>query len=167
MVQRYSKINGIGTLIIFLYFCVAHVSQFKSKNIKYSASVIMKEFTQLKPFKKKSKKGFNGYPLATMAFYGLTNRLATKLVLGITNKEGDDPELFKWFSEQVDVRSNSKVITEVLKHLKDYKINSILINEKLMGCVHEQDIDYEGEYCPKCPYWQNRDRITHVKIEEL
>ena len=43
-------------------------------------------------------------------FYGPTNRLSTKLVLGITYNEGSDPELFKWFNEVVDIRSNVKIL---------------------------------------------------------
>jgi hypothetical protein len=78
---------------------------------------IMKNFVQLKPFIKKSKKGFNGYPMASLAFYGPTNCMATKLVLGITHSKDADPELFKWFSEAVDIRSKAKIFHEVTKLL--------------------------------------------------
>lgn len=55
----------------------------------------MKNFVQLKPFIKKSDKGFNGYPTASLAFYGSTNRQASKLVVGITPYEGSEVEVFK------------------------------------------------------------------------
>lgn len=127
---------------------------------------IMKNFVQLKPFIKKSKKGFNGHPLASLAFYGPTNRLATKLVLGITYSEGSDPELFKWFNEAVDIRSNAKILDEVTKLLAAHKIKSVIVREKLLGCPHEEGIDYSEEWCPQCTYWQNRDRFTHLKIDD-
>lgn len=122
---------------------------------------------QLKPIIKKSKKGFNGYPVATMAFYGPTNRLATKLVVGLIYNEDDDPELFKWFSEACDVRSNAKILDEVTKLFASNKIKSVLLKEKIFGCPHEAGIDYPEEtQCPQCTYWQDRDRVTHLKIDD-
>ena len=32
--------------------------------------------------------------------------------------------------------------------------------EGIIGCPHEEDIDYQGPVCPKCPFWANRDRWT-------
>jgi hypothetical protein len=30
-----------------------------------------------------------------------------------------------------------------------------------MSCPHEERIDYpEGEKCPSCPFWANRNRFT-------
>ncbi len=127
----------------------------------------MKNFAQLKPFIKKSKKGFNGYPTASLAFYGPTNTLATKMVLGITYNEDSDPELFKWFNETVDIRSNAKILGEIKKLLAAHKIKSVFFCEKLLGCPHEEGIDYpDEEWCPQCTYWQNRDRFTHLKIND-
>jgi hypothetical protein len=126
----------------------------------------MKNFVQLKPFIKKSNKGFNGHPIASLAFYGPTNRLATKLVMGIANNENSEPELFKWFSETVDIRSNAKILNEVTKLLAAHKIKSVSVGEKLLGCPHEAGLDYPGEWCPQCPYWENRDRFTHLKIDD-
>ena len=37
---------------------------------------------------KKAKKGIKGYPVATVAFYGPTNLVATKLVCGIIKYDG-------------------------------------------------------------------------------
>ncbi len=127
----------------------------------------MTSFSQLKPFIKKSLKGFNGYPLATMAFYGPTNRMATKLVVGLSNHEGDDLELFKWFNETCDVRSHAKILDEVTKLLASKKIKSLVLKERIFGCPHEEGIDYpEKTPCPQCSYWQDRDRWTHLKIDD-
>lgn len=38
---------------------------------------------------KKARKGFKGYPAATVAFYGPDNRKATKIAVGIV-RGGDD-----------------------------------------------------------------------------
>jgi len=33
--------------------------------------------------------------------------------------------------------------------------------EEIIGCPHEEAIDYpSGEYCPECDYWKNRDRFS-------
>lgn len=101
-----------------------------------------------------------------MAFYGPTNRLATKLVVGITTIEGGDSELFKWFDETVDIRSNARILDEVTKLLAAHKIKSVFLCDKLFGCPHEQGIDYEDEWCPQCPWWHKRDRFTHLKIDD-
>ncbi|KTD62398.1 hypothetical protein [Legionella shakespearei] len=126
----------------------------------------MKNFSQLKPFIKKSKKGFNGYPTASMAFYGPTNHMATKLVVGISYSEESEPMLFKWFNEAFDIRSHARILGEVTKLFASHKIKSITLMEKIFGCPHEEGIDYPEEtQCPQCTYWQNRDRFTHLKID--
>ena len=40
---------------------------------------------------KKTKRGFRGFPVGTIAFYGPDNRRATKLVAAVIAKEEDPP----------------------------------------------------------------------------
>ncbi len=123
----------------------------------------MKNFNQLKPILKKSKKGFIGYPLATLAFYGPTNKLATKAVLGVFQHEHDEPLLVKWYSEKIDIRAKSIIIAEILMCLKQNHISSLLLKDKIYGCPHEEGIDYPiDNICDKCPYWANVDRETNT-----
>ena len=50
---------------------------------------------------KKAKKGFRGFPVATVAFYGPDNRRASKLTVGIVLAENQEAvELKQWFAEQ-------------------------------------------------------------------
>ena len=43
----------------------------------------------------------------------------------------------------------------------------LYVCDKLLGCPHEEGIDYpEEEWCSQCTYWQNRDRFTHLKIDD-
>ena len=51
-----------------------------------------------KLIRKKARKGFSGYPVATVAFYGPTNVVATKLVCGIIKYEGAEAEPMKKWS---------------------------------------------------------------------
>ena len=54
---------------------------------------------------KKTKKGFRGYPVATVAFYGPDDRTANKVVAAIVEREGADPVVMeKWFSDSTDIR---------------------------------------------------------------
>ena len=41
---------------------------------------------------KKRAKGFRGYPVATVGFYGPDDERATKVVVGIIEGEGFDPK---------------------------------------------------------------------------
>ncbi len=54
---------------------------------------------------KRAKKGFRGFPLATIAFYGPDGSRATKLVVGIILEGDQEPaELRRWLTEGVDIR---------------------------------------------------------------
>jgi len=44
---------------------------------------------------KRVKKGHKGYPVATVAVYGPTNKVATKLVCGIIRSEDAGPAVMK------------------------------------------------------------------------
>jgi hypothetical protein len=56
-----------------------------------------------KRLSKRSKKGFRGWPLATVALYGPDDSTATKLTVGIVPAEDEATDLRRWFSkEQTD-----------------------------------------------------------------
>ncbi len=114
---------------------------------------------------KKARKGIKGYPIATVAFYGPTNVISSKLVCGIIKYEDADAEpIKKWFSES-DVRKSEKILGEVLTFIEENEAKSVGMVEEIIGCPHEEGIDYQdGESCPKCSYWKGRDRFTHERL---
>jgi len=61
-----------------------------------------------KRLSKRAKRGFRGWPLATVALYGPDDSTATKLTLGIVPGENADAtDLRRWFSkEQTDIRDD-------------------------------------------------------------
>lgn len=120
-----------------------------------------------KRLRRKSKKGFRGFPVATVAFYGPTDQRATKVVVGIIRSEGAEVEpMKKWFSETSDVRTDQEIGAEVLSFIEENAVKTVVAAERLMGCPHEEGIDYpEGEKCPECPFWANRDRFTGEIID--
>jgi hypothetical protein len=49
--------------------------------------------------------------------------------------------------------------------LRDHQILSIVMADRIIGCPHEEGIDYpDGQTCPHCPFWAGRDRFTHERI---
>lgn len=113
------------------------------------------------------KPGFQGYPAATIAFYGPTAELATKVVVGIFKEEhGDADPLEKWFSQNCDIRSNDDIGEELVAFIKSHGVKSVVVTDGIIGCPHEEGIDYpEGKSCLECPYWAGRDRWTKERIQ--
>lgn len=117
--------------------------------------------------RKKANRGFRGYPIATMAFYGPDDLLASKVAVGILPSEKAGVTLLeRWFSDQGDVRADPKVEAEVIDFIKQQGAKTVLIADAIMGCPHEEGIDYpDGASCPRCAYWAGRDRFTKVRIQ--
>ena len=44
------------------------------------------------PLLKRARKGFRGYPVATIALYGRDDQRATKVAVGIVMREGAEPD---------------------------------------------------------------------------
>jgi hypothetical protein len=38
------------------------------------------------------------------------------------------------------------------------------MTDQIIGCPHEEGIDYEGATCPACPFWAGRDRWTRTRL---
>ena len=104
--------------------------------------------------------GFRGYPLGTIAFYGPDNEQASKVAVGVFLSEGADPEdMQKWFCATGDLRRDATVLAQIMDYLHRWDVHTVTMVSGIIGCPHEEGVDYpEGESCPKCPFWANRDR---------
>lgn len=115
-------------------------------------------------FKKRARQGYRGHPLATIAFYGPTDRIATKVAVGYAELEGDDPEILQRFyskAEDSDIRGDADIENQLGELLKNHGVKSIITTHRIIGCPHEEGFDYpEGEACPRCSFWSDRDRWT-------
>ncbi len=109
---------------------------------------------------RKSERGFQGYPMGTIAFYGPDATRATKVVVGVVHKDGGKVrEMGKWSSEVVDVREDEVIGAEVLAFIRDKRVRTVVLGPGILGCPHEEGPDYPiGGVCPRCPYWAGRDR---------
>ena len=65
------------------------------------------------PLKQKARRGFRGYPIATVAFYGPDDTRASKVAVGIVAAQDAEPvALHRWFDRDGDVRKNPAVASE-------------------------------------------------------
>jgi hypothetical protein len=71
------------------------------------------------PLKKKSKRGFRGYPIATIMFYGPTDQRATKVAAEIIAYEGADAKpLMRWWSEEEAAESSFRLVLIICRKLR-------------------------------------------------
>ena len=112
-------------------------------------------------------KGFRGYPVATLAFYGPDNKRASKVAVGIVAGQDQEPvALERWYSDVSDVRNDKQIQAEILEFLNAHNPKSVVATDRIIGCPHEEVKDYpEGDSCPMCPYWADKDRFTHEPVQ--
>jgi hypothetical protein len=110
---------------------------------------------------KKARKGFRGWPMATIAFYGPNLIRASKIAVSIFRFEGDeDGDMRAWLSDDGDIRHDPVISQEILEFIQRHDAKSVAITDGIIGCPHQEGIDYEGEWCPVCEFWKGRDRFT-------
>ena len=67
---------------------------------------------------------------------------------------------------QFDRRTtNPAIAVEMLAQLEAWEIKTVAMPDRIIGCPHEEGIDYVGDTCPQCPFWAGRDRWTGRTIE--
>ena len=117
--------------------------------------------------KKKAKRAFQGYPIATITYYGPDDRQASKVSVGIILEEGGAVAfLERWSNEMQDVRLDPEANEEIVRFISKHGAKSVVMPDRILGCPHEEGKDYpEGEKCPKCSYWAIRDRFTGEIIQ--
>lgn len=99
---------------------------------------------------------FQGYPIGTVAYYGPDDKTVTKVAVGIIRGENQEcSEMKKWAGS--DVARDQKVQKEISDFLKLHGVQTTVITESPIGCIHEEGFDYPaGEDCPFCPFWKGR-----------
>ena len=109
---------------------------------------------------KRAKRGFRGYPVATIAFYGPTAERASKVAVGIIEREGMQPQILEsWHNEDRDVRYDDEIAHEIVAFIRAHNALTVATLDRIIGCPHQEGVDYpDGEVCQECPYWRGRDR---------
>jgi hypothetical protein len=95
-----------------------------------------------------------------VAFYGPSDERASKVAVGIVPAENAEADpLERWFSDERDVRNDPTIGEEILAFIRHHGAKTVVASDRIIGCPHEEGIDYpEGQVCPQCPFWGNRDR---------
>ena len=102
---------------------------------------------------------------ASVSFYGPNLDQATKAAVGIVPSENAEvEELRAWIVDRGDVRGDSGIAREILEFIEEHQVRSIAISDGIIGCPHQQGIDYEGEWCPVCEFWHGRDRFAGQRV---
>jgi hypothetical protein len=116
---------------------------------------------------KKIAKGFRGYPVATVAFYGPDDKRATKVAVGVIESEGLRADVLeRWYSEVNDVRTDGAIAEAIVRFVEKHGAKSVIVGDRIIGCPHEEGTDYpSGETCPKCIFWATRDRWSGEVIQ--
>jgi len=119
------------------------------------------------PLQKKARRGFRGYPVATIAFYGPNDQQASKVAVALVPHEQAEPTaLERWFSDEGDIRNDPEIAQQILSFIEQHQAQSVTMVDRILGCPHEEGVDYpEGEICPYCPFWAHRDRWTGEVIQ--
>lgn len=117
----------------------------------------------MKGLERRAQKGFQGYPLGIIAFYGHNDKIASKAVIGIVKEAGGRPEhIRKWISEKGDLRKDVPSIKELFRYIEAHHVQSVALTPGIYYCPHEPGIDFpEDGSCPQCPFW------SHVKKPDL
>ena len=114
---------------------------------------------------KKARRRTRTYPLATIAYYGPDDQLATKVVVGIVTQTDEVIALNKWFAEQ-DVRFSPAINQQIVDFLAQHHAESAAMLDQIIGCPHEEGVDYPtGSTCPQCPFWKDKDRWTGLSVD--
>ena len=115
----------------------------------------------LKRLRKKARKGLRGWPIATVAFYGPNLSQATKVTVGIVPSENAEvKELRAWKVDDGEIRADPRIAREISEFIEERQVLSVAMTDGIIGCPHQEGIDYEGEWCPFCEFWHGRDRFT-------
>jgi hypothetical protein len=84
--------------------------------------------------RKRARQGDRGFPKATLAFYGPDDKRASKAVLGIFLRDGDDGIIHRYFSEGADARYKIDIQESILARLREHDVHSLIMMEKIFGC---------------------------------
>ncbi len=123
-----------------------------------SASPLLRgRFGRVRPIRlhprlsKRSRRGFRGFPAATVAWYGPDDTRATKAVV-------------TFVSDGSDLREDPFTGDQVVAFVEKHDAVSVFVAGEVLGCPHEEGVDYpEGGSCPECPFWAGRDRWAATK----
>ena len=79
-------------------------------------------------------------------------------------REAEVEELRDWKVNRGDIRRDPGIAREILEFIEKHRVLSVAMTDAIIGCPHQEGMDYEGEWCPVCEFWHGRDRFTGERI---
>ncbi|MFT7403389.1 hypothetical protein [Zhongshania sp.] len=73
---------------------------------------------------KQVKKGFNGYPLISLKYFGATPDAATELVISFVMEEGAEPQV-QTLACKLDAREDETIQSTVVKIIERANVNTL------------------------------------------
>jgi hypothetical protein len=117
----------------------------------------------MKGLERRAQKGFQGYPLGIIAFYGYNDRVASKAVIGIVKASGKPPENIKaWVFEHGDLRKDVPTIKELFRYIEAHQVVSVALTPGIYYCPHDPGVDFPHDgSCSRCSFW------SHIRKPDL
>jgi hypothetical protein len=81
-----------------------------------------------KRIEKRVKRGFQGYPMVTITYYGDNESKATEVVVGFIQEEGS-AALEEKFVTEGEIREDTTVQTTIIKIIDRVEAKSVSLNE--------------------------------------
>ena len=82
----------------------------------------------------------------------------------LPSENAEVEELRDWKVDRGDIRSDPDIAREMLEFIEEHRVKSVAITDGIIGCPHQEGIDYDGEWCPVCEFWHGRDRFTGQRV---
>lgn len=83
-----------------------------------------------KRISKRVKRGFQGYPLISIQYFGPSEVLATKVEVGFIQEENAEPML-ETFNSESDIRQDETVQTTIIKIIDRVDAKTVTLQEKV------------------------------------
>jgi len=118
------------------------------------------------PLKKKARRGFHGYPVATIAFFDPDDTRATQAAVAMLNALGAEPAaLERWFTE------GGRRSDRCRGGRRDPPIRAGSWGQTGGGDGSNHRLPASGggrlprrKACPHCPFWAHRDRCLRLRV---
>ena len=87
-----------------------------------------------KTLEKLARKRSRGYPIATVAYYGPTDKFATKAAVGIVDEQEKVLALERWFSTTQDVRQDEGICQQIVGFIECHHAYRVAMVDRIIGC---------------------------------
>ena len=83
-----------------------------------------------KRISKRVKRGFHGYPMISIQYFGPSETLATKVEVGFIEQENAEPML-ETFNSESDIRQDETVQTTIIKIIDRVDAKTVTLNDSV------------------------------------